>query len=277
MQWLLIVSIIIAIAIYAITVYAIVILYKLNKFAQHNIEQQTEFCKSHSKQFLTFAIISVILLTSIVLSWILLVAQYDTDQIPVALLYFILCSLMGSWLSIITFFIGFFVPKWRARHKKKNNTIKTVEYEVIKEEYEIVRDRVSEQPVYSKRYQDQSNLSPIQKVDNMTGSQFEIYMEQYFKRKGYQTLRTPASGDWGIDLIILTKTERIGIQLKRYSKKVSLQAVQEVLGGFEYYKLTKGMVITNNYFQQSAITLAKKSSKPIVLWNRDMLIKKLGE
>lgn len=128
-----------------------------------------------------------------------------------------------------------------------------------------------------KQCNNQTVLSPIEKVDKMTGAQFEEFMATYFRQKGYDVIKTKLSGDFGIDLIIENKIFRCGVQLKRYSKKVSLKAVQEVIGGLEHYKLDQGMVITNNYFQQSAITLAGESSKPITLWNRDILIQKLGK
>lgn len=65
------------------------------------------------------------------------------------------------------------------------------------------------------------------------------------------------------------------MQAKRYSEKVSLSAVQEVIGGLRHYGLSSGMVVTNSTFQASAIQLAKDNN--ITLWNRDKLIEKLGE
>ncbi len=109
-------------------------------------------------------------------------------------------------------------------------------------------------------------------IDNMSGEEFEKFMEQYFISKGYNVIRTPLSGDYGIDLIIEHEFGKIGIQLKRYNDKVSLSAVQEVVAGLNHYGLNSGMVITNNYFQPSAIRLAKDNN--ITLWDRDVLLEK---
>lgn len=116
-------------------------------------------------------------------------------------------------------------------------------------------------------------MKPIEKVDVMTGEEFERYMEKYFIKKGYKVIRTPLSGDYGIDLIIEHEFGKIGVQLKCYFDKVPLKAVQEVVAGLRHYGLGSGMVITNSYFQPSAIRLANDNS--ITLWDRDTLIEKL--
>ena len=117
-------------------------------------------------------------------------------------------------------------------------------------------------------------LSPIERVDRMSGEEFEVFMEHYFVQKGYKVERTPLSGDYGVDLIIEHELGgKIGVQLKCYSKKVPADAVQEVFAGLQHYKLSSGMVITNSYFQPSAIRLAADNN--ITLWDRNKLIEKL--
>lgn len=121
-----------------------------------------------------------------------------------------------------------------------------------------------------------STLSPIERVDRMSGEEFEIFMEHYFIQKGYKVERTPLSGDYGVDLIIEHELGgKIGVQLKCYSKKVPADAVQEVFTSLRHHNLSSGMVITNNYFQPSAIRLAADNN--ITLWDRNKLIEKLGE
>lgn len=114
-------------------------------------------------------------------------------------------------------------------------------------------------------------LSPIEKVDRMSGEEFEIFMEDYFIKNGYKVERTPLSGDYGVDLIIEHTFGKTGVQLKCYSKKVPSEAVAQVKLGLQHYGLSNGMVITNNYFQPSAIALAADNN--ITLWDRDKLIK----
>ena len=121
------------------------------------------------------------------------------------------------------------------------------------------------------------NITPttIERVDAMSGAEFELFMTQYFKNQGFKTTHTPISGDYGIDLIIENDFGKIGVQAKCYSNKVSLDAVQQVVAGLRHYGLSSGIVITNNYFQPSAIRLAADNN--ITLWDRDKLIEKLGQ
>lgn len=116
-------------------------------------------------------------------------------------------------------------------------------------------------------------LSAINRIDRMSGEQFEIFMEDYFRKQGFKVERTPLSGDYGIDLIIENDFSKIGVQAKCYSNKVTASAVQEVVTGLRHYGLSGGMVVTNNYFQPAAIQLAIDNG--ITLWNRDKLIEKL--
>lgn len=119
-----------------------------------------------------------------------------------------------------------------------------------------------------------TELSPIEQIDNMSGEEFELFMTQYFKSQGFKTTHTPISGDYGIDLIIENDFGKIGVQAKCYSNKVSLDAVQQVVAGLRHYGLSSGIVVTNSYFQPSAIRLAADNN--ITLWDRNKLIEKLG-
>lgn len=113
-----------------------------------------------------------------------------------------------------------------------------------------------------------TNLT-LEKIDSLSGLDFEYYIGHLFKTLGYQVEMTPSTGDQGIDLIVIKNHLRIGIQTKRLSTKVNNSAIQEVVGGLNHYQLQKGMVITNNYFTNSAIELSK--SNDIILWDRDKL------
>lgn len=117
------------------------------------------------------------------------------------------------------------------------------------------------------------SLPTIEKIDMMTGRQFERFIANFFGEQGYITTLTPQSGDYGIDVIIENNIVKIGIQVKRYSEKVTNTAIQEAVTGLKHYGLDKAMVITNSYFQPSAIELAKDNG--VILWDRDKLIKEL--
>lgn len=118
-----------------------------------------------------------------------------------------------------------------------------------------------------------NNLTLIEKIDCMSGKEFEAFIATLFQKKGFKVSQTPLSGDFGIDVIIENSLIKIGIQTKCYNDKVSNSAVQEAVTGIKHYNLDKAMVITNNYFQPSAIALAKDNN--VILWDRDKLLQEI--
>lgn len=109
-------------------------------------------------------------------------------------------------------------------------------------------------------------------IDKLSGEEFEDYLFNLFKNLGYEVESTPASNDYGADLIITKSNEKIVVQAKRYSSPVGISAVQEVIGAKNYYNANKCLVVTNNYFTPNAIELAKCNN--VELWDRDILIQK---
>lgn len=114
----------------------------------------------------------------------------------------------------------------------------------------------------------------IDKVDSMTGKDFEIWLAHQFKTTGYDVRRTPYQGDHGADLIIISpKGTRIAIQAKKLSKRkdrVGAKALGEVLRGKKYYNCDGAMMVTNQGYTQQARDEAKRIG--IVLYDRNNLI-----
>lgn len=113
--------------------------------------------------------------------------------------------------------------------------------------------------------------SGVDKVDSMSGEDFEDFLMAHFIKLGYKVEGTPTTGDYGADLVVSKDSKRIVIQAKRWKRNVGIEAVQQVIGSIKYYKATGGMVITNSYFTPNAENLAKANG--IELWDRDKLIK----
>ena len=112
--------------------------------------------------------------------------------------------------------------------------------------------------------------SDIGKIDKMDGIEFEHFLLAQFKKIGYWGEVTQASGDYGADLIINKDHEKIVVQAKRYSRKVNLKAVQEVVAALNYFNADHAMVVTNNYYTKSAVSLAAANN--VKLWDRTALI-----
>lgn len=121
----------------------------------------------------------------------------------------------------------------------------------------------------------QTRAISLDDIDSMSGDEFEHVVCRLFQAMGYSARVTKQSGDQGIDVVAKRGIEIIGIQAKCYSSTVGNSAVQEAVAGRAYYGCNKSMVITNSTFTSSAVNLA--FSNDVVLWDRDMLGKKLSE
>lgn len=94
-----------------------------------------------------------------------------------------------------------------------------------------------------------TNNFDVTAVDQMTGAEFEQLLAINFQKLGFRADTTPASCDYGADLILVTPNEtRVSVQCKRFKNKVNLKAVQEVVASLSHYQCDYGIVITNNEF-----------------------------
>lgn len=75
---------------------------------------------------------------------------------------------------------------------------------------------------------------------------------------------TKTTGDQGADLVVEKNNVRGVIQAKFYSSPVGNSAVQEVVAALSYYHATKGIVITNNIFTNSAKELASANNIQLI-------------
>jgi restriction system protein len=110
-------------------------------------------------------------------------------------------------------------------------------------------------------------------VDEMTGWEFERWLRGFLQRTGYRVEATPYRGDFGADLILTWNSIRIAVQAKRSSQLVGVRAIQEVVAAKAYYDCERAMVITNSYYTEQAMILARANG--VRLRSRDDLAKKL--
>lgn len=116
----------------------------------------------------------------------------------------------------------------------------------------------------------EQDLGSSQKIDigdftKLNGYDFEEYLKNLFKYLGYAVIKTSLSGDQGADLIMTKGGEKIVVQAKKYSEKVSNKAIQEISAAKNHYKADKAIVVTNSSFTKSAIELALTNN--VELWD----------
>jgi restriction system protein len=91
----------------------------------------------------------------------------------------------------------------------------------------------------------------------MSGMEFENYVARVARSCGVPVIMTAVTGDWGVDLIVGKRPERLAIQCKRQARPVGAAAVQEVVAGAPMQDCTKTLVVTNHEFTPAARKLAE--------------------
>jgi restriction system protein len=115
--------------------------------------------------------------------------------------------------------------------------------------------------------------SGIDDIDQMSGKTFEKYLEVLFEKLGYRVERTRYIGDYGADLVTAKEGVKTVIQAKRYKGKAGVKAIQEAVAAKGYYDCSRAMVVTNSFFTQQAIELARRNQ--VELWDRSKLVEAL--
>lgn len=104
-------------------------------------------------------------------------------------------------------------------------------------------------------------------IDSMEGHDFEYWCAGLLRKSGFSNVRvTQGSGDQGVDVLAERDGLKYAFQCKRYNQSVGNKAVQAVYAGRAMYGCDVAVVITNNYFTQSAKELA--ASTRVQLWDR---------
>lgn len=111
----------------------------------------------------------------------------------------------------------------------------------------------------------------LENIDyNVDGFEFERLSGKLLLANGFENIKvTTASQDYGADIIAYKDDVKYAIQCKKYSEKVGVKAVQEVIASKSIYGCHVAVVLTNNYFTPNAVILAKQNN--VLLWDRDRL------
>jgi len=112
----------------------------------------------------------------------------------------------------------------------------------------------------------------MKKIDAMDGVEFEEFVCGMLRRSGYKDVRmTPASGDYGVDIVAFFKGSKYAFQCKRYASNLGVKPVSEVYSGAAMYKAERAVVVTNSYFTAAARKMAEELQ--VELWDRDTVIR----
>jgi restriction system protein len=101
----------------------------------------------------------------------------------------------------------------------------------------------------------------------MDGLAFEKYVAELLRSQGYSKVTLTERYDLGVDIVALKDGIRWGVQVKRYSNMVKVEAVRQVVTAL--YNCQRSMVVTNSTFSRPARILA--DSNDCVLVGKDEL------
>ena len=96
----------------------------------------------------------------------------------------------------------------------------------------------------------------MRSVDVMSGREFEKYVAARVRQMGWDVSATPATRDFGVDLIAERGSECVAIQCKRHARPVGVSAVQQVVAGALHHRCSTSAVVSNQEFTTAAKELA---------------------
>ena len=160
---------------------------------------------------------------------------------------------------LFVIFVGYL--GWRSMQSVEGIVLAIMLYYILLWSYKIWRKT---------RHSAKLRKAGMKEIDQMTGEEFEQFLGELFKRRGFKITYTSTSGDYGADLILRDGDEKIAVQAKRYSGNVGVKAVQEIIGAVKMYDANEAWVVTNSYFTKQAIKLAEIND--VYLIDRDELI-----
>jgi len=106
------------------------------------------------------------------------------------------------------------------------------------------------------RVKSESLVDSEDKVQAMSGIEFEAFSMKRLHDAGWEVTSTKASGDQGVDILARKKGLSIAIQCKRAARPVGNAAVQEALAGSKHFRTQHAAVISNSAYTNAAQELA---------------------
>ncbi len=97
-------------------------------------------------------------------------------------------------------------------------------------------------------------------VDAMTWEEFEYFVANWLKDRGYTDVRLTENYDLGVDIIAKKDGITWGVQVKHYNGLVGIGAMRQVVVALKKYKCDRAMVVTNSVFSRPAIEIARSQN-----------------
>ena len=109
----------------------------------------------------------------------------------------------------------------------------------------------------------------ILNIDGISRTEFENYIIRLLTHRGFKVETTNATLDLGINMIAKKNDHKYAVQINRQTGSVSRLLVSDIDREKHRYGCDKAMLITNSYFSEDVIELAKSTGCELV--DRDTL------
>jgi Holliday junction resolvasome RuvABC ATP-dependent DNA helicase subunit len=117
------------------------------------------------------------------------------------------------------------------------------------------------------------SLTLAARLTAMSGIEFERWVAELFRAKGYSVELTRMSGDHGLDLILRSGSVVLAVQCKRWTDTVGESVVRDFYGSLMNGEIQAGSIITTSSFSDAARRFAE--GKPITLLGMDELVQQV--
>lgn len=116
----------------------------------------------------------------------------------------------------------------------------------------------------------QSNEDKFNEIGKMGKTQFVIYMCKLFSLKGYEVTYTPVVENNNVDFIVKRDGVARAVGCLLANKVMCVEDIKPVYTGKDFYEVDGVIVVTNMYFDRTALDFAK--AHKITLIDRNILI-----
>ena len=100
---------------------------------------------------------------------------------------------------------------------------------------------------------------------NMSGLQFEKEVASLFRSQGYSATVTSATGDGGVDIILIKDNERIAVQCKHHSRPVGPNDIRALQGVVAAKNFARGIFVSLNGYTTTVYGEVRNSNVKIEL------------
>lgn len=173
-------------------------------------------------------------------------------------------------VALVVFLVAFVGYKLNKSKQPKVEKLADVSFKSVQTEggkaVFVAEQSAGTQPVSTKQT-DEQKMEQISKMDK---TQFVVFVAGLFSKKGYQVKLTPVVANNNVDVLLTHLGATIAVGVVHSQTVLSAEQIQPVLLGAPSYNASEVIVVTNNYFDRSAVDFAKR--KGVSLVDRTLLL-----